>query len=328
MNISKYIDEYTRKKIYNGLSCDATTVHNLIIGDAKYSLKSQPNYTDSNELAYCIEESVKSYTRDKDMAIKIYKHFLDFLKRKGVDVNEALNSFPTINISNSFERLMFISKYLQDPKNKVSSLQNHLWVSERTIEKDLLKLRGSDNDPIQVCGKVFKIDDLERGRDVVYFSSTAHPLFLTPNITQVLVTLKGLKLMSDNPLYREYALLIASDIWEQLSDYAKTRIHYVFSELLPEDLTWYESLGKKDDESFYSEYRCSSNGNVFLDCMKNGKTFCVEYEGESGICLYKNCIFVQGSIGERSFEVNCNQGIIRLYFDKILRSAYSVEELL
>ena len=30
---------------------------------------------------------------------------------------------------------------------------------------------------------------------------------------------------------------------------------------------------KEDKDSFYSEYRCSPNGNVFLDCMKNGKTF-------------------------------------------------------
>ena len=176
--------------------------------------------------------------------------------------------------------------------------------------------------------KKFRINDIERGRDVVYFSSTAHPLFLTPNLTQVLVTLKGLKVMSDDPLYSEYARVMAPDIWEQLSDYAKARIHFVLSELLPEDLTWYESLKKEDKDSFYSEYRCSPNGNVFLDCMKNGKTFCVEYEGDSGVCLYNNCLYVPQSIDNESFEVNCDKGKVRLYFDKILRSAYSVEELM
>ena len=324
MNISTYIDEYARKKNYY-LSCDAETVHNLIKGDGKYSFKSQPDYTNSENLAYNIEYSVKSYTRDKDIAISIYKDFCAFLKSKGIEI---IVSFPPIDVSNSFERLMFISKYLQDPRHKVSDLQDLLWVSERTIQNDLIKLRGRDNDPIQICGKVFKIDELERGRDVVHFPSTAHPLFLTPNLTQVLVTLKGLKMMGDNPLYAEYARLAATDIWEQLSDYAKTRIHFVLSELLPEDLAWYEKLRKQDDESFYSEYRCSPNGNVFLDCIKNEKAFCVEYDGEDGICLYSNCVFIPRSMADGNFEVNCNQGKVRLHFDKILRSAYTAEELI
>ena len=33
------------------------------------------------------------------------------------------------------------------------------------------------------------LEHLKRGRDVVYFPSTAHLLFLTPNLMQVLVTL-------------------------------------------------------------------------------------------------------------------------------------------
>lgn len=328
MNISKFIDEYASKKKYSGLLCDTKTVHNLISGDAKYSFKSQPNYTDSYELDRCIEESVRSYTRDKDMAIDIYKHFIIFLEGRGVNVDEAKHCFPPISISNSFERLMFISKYLQDPNNKVSDLSKVLWVSEKTISKDLAKLRGKDNDPIQVCNNKFIINDIELQKDVVYYPSTAHPLFLTPNLTQVLVTLKGLKKMSDDPLYKEYAILMATNIWEQLSEYAKKRIHFVLSDLLPEDLTWYKNLKMNDNSSFYSEYRCSTTGNVFLDCIKNNKSFCVEYETNDGIFLFKDCTFVSGSMGERSFEVICNQGNVILHFDKILRSAYTIEELI
>lgn len=310
------------------LSCSEETIRNLLKGDAKYSLTSQRPFGKFEDLALNIEESVKSHTRDKDMAISIYKDFCEFLKKKGVEIDIT---FPTISVSNSFERLMFISKYLQDPKHKVSDLQSLLWVSERTIHEDLLKLRGEDKDPIQVCGKIFKIDDLERDKDAVYFPSTAHPLFLTPNLTQVLVMLKGLKTMSNDPLYEEYARLTAMDIWEQLSDYAKARIHFVLSELLPEDLSWYENLRKKDEkneEYFYSEYRCSSNKNVFLDCIKNEKSFCVEYDGENGICLYNNCVFIPKSYQGESIEVNCNKGKVKLYFAKILRSTYTAEELL
>ena len=54
---------------------------------------------------------------------------------------------------------------------------------------------------IQICGKVFHIDEVERIRGKIHFSSTAHPLFLTENLSQVIVMLKGLKTMAGNPLY-------------------------------------------------------------------------------------------------------------------------------
>ncbi len=318
MNLSAYIDEYASKHKKDKTACK------LINGDNAYSLKNRGGYPDSEYLASCIEESVRAYTRNKDIAIKIYKDLKKFLEGKGIKIDI---NFPTIAISNSFERLMFIAKYLQDPKHKVSELQDILWVSERTINEDLSKLRGIGNDSIQICGKKFKIDDLERHRDTVYFPSTAHPLFLTPNLTQALVTLKGLKAMCDDPLYAEYARLLAADIWEQLSDYAKERIHFVFSKLLPEDLSWYESLQKKDDECFYPETRCGTRVNI-LDYMKNEKQFCVEYNGDTGVCLYKDCRFIPRTYDGTSIEVTCNQGRVRLYFDKVLRSAYSIEELL
>lgn len=324
MNISKYIDEYASKKRYYGLTCDAKTVHNLIIGDSEASLTNQEEYYESDYLAANIEQSVRKYLRDKSVAINIYKNFISFLSGKGITIDVP---FPTITVSNSFERLMFISKYLQDPNHKVSDLAKVLWVSSRTIEDDLKKLRGLDDDPIQVCGKVYKISEIERGRDVVSFSSTAHPLFLTPNLTQVLVTLKGLKSMGENPLYAEYARLTATDIWEQLSDYAKERIRFVFSKLLPEDLEWYESLEKADKEYFYSEYRCSSKGNVFLDCMKNEKSFCVEYNEDGQVYLYDECVYIPSTYTGNSIDVKTPQGVITLYFEKIIRSAYTVEEL-
>lgn len=325
INIKIYVEEYARKKKYYELPCDTTTVHNLIKGNYPYAFNKQRGYEDSDNLAENIKLSVKGYTRDKNVAICIYKNFCTFLNQKGVEVDVP---FPPINPKSDFERLMFISKYLQNSDNKVSKLEDELWISERTIADDLKKLRGLDDNPIQICGKVFKIDDIERRKDKVTFSSTAHPLFLTPNLTQALITLKGLKAMSENPLYTEYANSFASDIWEQLSDYAKDRIRFVFTELMPEDLSWYESLIKNDDECFYSEYRCSPKNNVALDCMKNGKKFHVEYYCDKDTQIYKNCVFVPRSYDGKSMEVNCDAGLIRLYLDKILKSSYTAEELI
>lgn len=241
MDISAFVDEYARKKKYAGLSHSADAVHNLIKSNKEFAFTQQEFYENSEYLAYNIKLCVRGNQRGKKAAIEIYKHFLDYLRTKGVDKEIQ---FPPIDISNSFERLMFIAKYLQDPRHKIADLSDLLWVSDVTIRADIRKLLGEDFDPIQVCGKKFIIDDIERRRGQIRFSSTAHPLFLTHNLSQIIVTLKGLKAMSNDPLYAEYAQMAATDIWEQLSDYAKTRVHYVLSELLPEDLTWYESLKK------------------------------------------------------------------------------------
>ena len=326
MNIALYIDEFCRKKRSPSLLYDMKTAKNLLVGDGEAALASQECFEESEYLAYNIKASVRAYSRNKDIAIHIYRDFLAFLKAKnGADI---FVEFPPIAISNTFERLMFIAKYLQDPRHKVSDLPDLLWVSQRTISDDIKRLCGDHEDPIQICGKVFAIEETERHRDSVYFPSTAHPLFLTPNLTQVLVTLKGLKKMSDDPLYAEYARLTATDIWEQLSDYAKTRIQFVLSDLLPEDLSWYANLRKSDQQSFHSEVRCSVKNNVALDCIKNGKPFYVEYESETGLCLFSKCTFVPQSYSGESFEVDCDKGRLRLELSKIVRSTYTVEEMM
>lgn len=133
---------------------------------------------------------------------------------------------------------MFIAKYLQEDENKISELPDILWVSGRTIEEDISRLRGIE-DPIQICGRKFFIPDTTRENGSVRFPSTAHPLFLAENLTQILIMLKGLKTMSENPLYEPYAVQTGREIWNQLSSYAKKRIRFVLSEMMPEDLTWY-----------------------------------------------------------------------------------------
>lgn len=330
MDISAHIESFANQRRFPSTLYKANAVKNILLEDRNAALVRQPAYQESEFLPCNIKLSVRQYAGTKDTAIHIYRDFLKYLRRHGIDVE---GQFPPISISNTFERLMFIAKYLQDPRHTIAELPDRLWVSDRTIEEDLKRLRGNHEDPVQICGKVFTITDMERRRGTVRFPSTAHPLFLTPNLTQVLVTLKGLKAMSTDPLYTDYARLAAADIWEQLSDYAKSRIRYVLSELLPEDLSWYESLNKTDDTFFHTELQCSSvdvhNKNVFLHCMKNDMAFCVEYQTDDGPEIYSPCRFVHATYDSvnQSFEVTCPQGRIRLFTDRILRCAYTPEEL-
>ena len=297
----------------------------LLRGRDGYSLINQEEYGNIDLLAENIRDSVLGYTRSKDSAIDIYKKFADFLNSKGYAVKIE---FPPIRVSNTFERLMFIAKYLQDENHKIADISDLLWVSQRTVEADIAKLRGYDDDPIQICGKKFEIDDAERRDGTLSFASTAHPLFLTPNITQIIAMLKGLKAMSRNRLYENYAVTAAADIWEQLSDYAKNRILYVFRELMPEDLKWYESLEIKNGCTFRSERICSEGYDVVLDCLKNEKPFFVEYRDDDAVRYYGSCKYVNGSCDQDYIEIICNGEKKKLKFDNILKSSYTAEGLL
>ena len=316
--LEEYMDSYKRKK--EGFS-RSKILENLLTGKEDYSFK-QLAYEDIDYLEENIRYSVRKYTRDKDAAIRVYKLFLEFLQTKGINVDVH---FPPIPLSNTFERLMFIAKYIQDPEHRTDDLPGLLWQSKETIEKNLNKLRGKDKDPLQICGKVFKLTEKkQRSNGRIDLESTAHPLFLTPNLTQVIVMLKGLKVMSEDPNYANYAETIAADIWEQLSDYAKNRIHYVLSELLPEDLTWYENLEKPDKNLFYTERICSVPDNVLIDSIKNNKQFFVEMKDGKKYTNCSECRFVSAT----EVRFMSDQGEKIVSEENILRSAYTPEEFL
>lgn len=309
---------------------DYKVVKNLILSDNKYSLlfkaKEFPDWFDS--LPSIIKASVMSYQRKKRTAISIYKLFINFVKKEtGLNVDIE---FPPIDSSSEFERRMYIVKYFQVPENKIEGLPDLLWVDERTIETDLKVLRAENEiDSYTICGKTFSIPGLKRTKGALDFPSTVHPLFLTSNLSQVLVTLKGLKKMSRESIYERYATRMAKNIWSQLSDYAKKRIYFVCDELIPENKEWYESLETDEKKHFYSEYDIDNSlgANNVLTALKNGKPCFIEYitgEGESK--LLKGCL-IRGYEKE-TIKVEFEDKIISLDSNKILRSAFSIEELI
>lgn len=331
MDISSLIEDFVTRNQHNRNKTYGRICKAVLLGNRPYSLNSQPGFSESEYLPANIRASVTAYSSNKDTAIAMYRDLLAFLRQKGVKVPDL--SFPPIPVSSSFERLMFIAKYLQDKNNRIAELPDLLWVSPRSVEEDLRRLRGYE-DPVQVCGRKFCIPDTDRTGGTIQFPSTAHPLFLAENLTQVLVMLKGLKKMSEDPLYAPYALQTGREIWDQLSPYAKDRIRFVLKDLLPEDWAWYESLAAEREENhFHSEEYCSQienkGANVILNCLKNGRPFCVEYEDRGKVRLYRDCVMEPGSYrgDQRSFTVTCAEGKISLQLDHVIRSAYTAEEL-
>lgn len=276
---------------------------------------------------YSVKESVKAYTRNKENMIKAHKALIREINNK-TNWNFSDDFFPPIPISNTFERLMYIAKFLQDSQRSINELEDVLWVSRRTIEDDLKKLRGNDDDPIQICGKKFIIKDTERKSGTLSFQSTAHPFFLTYNLTQVISVLKGLKLMSENSAYSYYSASAAADIWNQLSDYAKNRILTVGKDLLKEDIEWYKSLEKDKDFAFLTEYDCSRTAGcgTLLDCLKNQKSCYIEYADRKAgefIAIKKVVSFENNSV-----TAETENGMETFELEKVLKSSYYEEKLI
>lgn len=309
---------------------EKAAVENLFLAGREYSLLAcyQKEDISFEDLLYAMKDSVSAYPKDKDNAIGYYKEFLTFLSKK-YPFPSFEGSFPPIKVSNTFERQMFIAKYLQDPEISIDALQDILWTSSRTIDKDLARLRGID--PIQIMGKPFIIPETQRTMDTLKSSSTAHPLFLTGNLTEVLVTLKGLRAMSKESAYALYAETMASSIWSQLSDYARKRIAFVSEHMLLEDIHWYEHLEEiASPSSYHSERDCSrSDGDqLLMMAMKNGNkgTYFIEYQDDEGtVC------FARGSISrfvDWIWEIKTdNEGILFIKSDHVQRSALASEEL-
>ena len=290
------------------------------------------NSWDCESLTANMREVVSQLTRGKDTAILWFKKFWAYLEQKKLICGSS--EFPPIQISNTFERRIYIAKYLQDPKHKISELEQILWVNGRTIEQDLKVLRGNDlEEAIQICGKTFTIPESERRNNGLAMGSTVHPLFLTCNLTQVITMLRGLKLLKDDPALGAYSITQAVDIWQQLSTYAKNRILYVTEKLLSDDLEWYQFLeGEKCGNTFRSEKMCSHYGNnCVFDCWKNGRACSIEYRPNpvSSSVFLKNCAVKSYAPQKHSVVIRTEAGEdIEIDLDTILSSAYASELLI
>lgn len=302
-----------------------------ILKTSKNALIKQTGWDEAEYLYYNIKTCVQSYSRDKDQAIYMFKDFVDFLQRNRGIIIKTPVKFPPIPISNSFERLMFISKYMQVEGHTREDVSDILWVSRTTVDNDFSRLLNPDNpEAIQVLGRPFVISGAKSSGGKVHFESTAHPIFLTPNLTQVLLILEGLKEKAQNPILETESISAASDIWNQLSYYAKSRIKYVLTEsLLISDLDWYESLENKEpSNSFHIEKKHPRDRGFVFDCVKNNRrTFCVEFNEEGTRRIYKDCVG-EKIIDGKDIIVKVGKKSHLLHIKDIVRISNTIEELM
>lgn len=272
-----------------------------------------------------IKESVKAYTRDKNKAINLYKDFISFISEKyHIDIPIV---FPPI-FTSELDRQMYIVKELHEKGRGINYLENKLWVSDRTIEEDLRKLRSYDG--VSIMEQKIRVEEIERHKGNIEFQSTVHPIFLALNLTQVVVMLQGLRHMINDKVYREYALRLSVNIWNELSDYARNRIKQV-TDMLSLDLSWYEELDRySNDELFYTERECSCEegvGNV-LDFMKNGVKCAIEFTDSDGRSkILTNCFIARYRPDIDSIEVNSNSEKYIIKYNDIVKTRRETKHL-
>ncbi len=282
---------------------------------------------DADSYACAMKEAVSGISSKKDAMIAVYKEFSKLLENKyGLEIHV---DYPPIPVSNTMERLMFIAKFMQDEKKTVSDISDILWTGSRTIEKDLAVLRGETDDPLQVCGQKFVISDITRSRGHLFFESTAHPFFLACNLTQVIAELEGLKIMSERPEFAEYAMPLARNIWNQLSQYGRDRIIEVMENLLGKDTSWYKALEQEEGHAYRTERECCQDGaEVLMYCLKETRDarLChVEYaEGEKSVFLTD--VKVLG-YGQGGWKVSVGGKERILDQNKIIRSSFHKENM-
>lgn len=232
--------------------------------------------------------SLQLYTHNKLKAKNIYENFLTYVNKK-YDLKIS-PSFPQIPSASDLERMLSITKLLQG-KTIYGSHQQiaaYFGVSSKTIRKDFEILRGERPDKkLIVLGQKLEIDYKKKGGKYTT-ESTLHPFFLTFNLTQVLTLLEGLRLMSREPRFQEYAQVTACSIWNQLSLYAQNRIIEDLPSKLDIDLDWYNSLDDLNEKAFFKETEFTMDH--LLDFLKNGKPVNVHCNGTDKVTkIYKNC---------------------------------------
>lgn len=232
-----------------------------------------------------IEVCCKRYTSSKKSIITVFKELIKELKK--YEIYLKLDE-PKFDYTNEIERQLFLLKYLHPQENHtIGEACDELWMySEDKIREDIFAIR---NGKLNFLGKKINVEFTKNGTDVK-FPSTAHPIILLENLTQIIVQLEGLRQMANGPL-EKYALNTAKEIWDQLSEYAKERAYYVLEELVEVDTKFYDTLESMDKkEVFVSEYDCSHIKGVssVINFLKNGQEFYIAYN-ENDKTIKRRC---------------------------------------
>lgn len=95
---------------------------------------------------------------------------------------------------------------------------------------------------------------------------------------------------------------------------------------------WYKRLEDSNADMFYTEYDCSSTEGlgVILDCLKNRIRCFIEYQTDHNRTIFydERCLVIKGSYRGDTIDIECDGCQKTLSASRILRSAYTIADLI
>lgn len=234
---------------YNDCLCEHECNDNLYDDAAMSALKE------------AILESIRSYTRSKNMAVVIYKDFIEYLAQElGIGL---IIELPAKIPETPFEVQVEIVKLLHHNPKKTSDVGSKLLISERSVTKYLKEMASDNKDEgLVVHGEKAQLQYSKEGTEYSY-QQTMHPLVLLPSLREVIAMLQGLYLMQSG-IMADYAYKLAQNTWNQLSKYGKTQIKKKSAQLgLSRE--WVVQLSKNTNVPIYKAER-----EIFLEQIERG----------------------------------------------------------
>ncbi len=112
--------------------------------------------------------------------------------------------------------------------------------------------------------------------------SSVHPILLLENLTSVSVMLQSLLEKAKQPVAEEWALCAAAHIWNQLTEYAQTKMIGVLGQTYPTDSREYsffeEIRSGRYREGFIPEQEMCANAiSQFMYCLKMNALCIIRY---------------------------------------------------
>ena len=151
-------------------------------------------------------------SRRKDKAAKELKKFSDYLHKEcGIvlDESELPQDIPDVT-----ERRLDMLKYLQVPRS-MEDLEKQYLTSDRTVRSDLTQLVNG----WELLGNRIRIKREDADGKISY-NSTAHPVMLPLNLTEVYALAVGFPKLAQGTVYEGIAKYLADAVYMQLSEYA------------------------------------------------------------------------------------------------------------
>lgn len=229
--VDKYIetirDQQEKKKCRNFLL--NTLLPNIKkLAEIKKAWPLEVDHIDGNKKAWVIlVDSIDQAIRvvqNKKMAYDCIKELFLFIEKNynpKLRIDELFHKGKAF--SDKAERQLDIIKKLQERPMTKDELAKYYWMSRKNLDRDLndMEING-----FELLGQKIKLNvdyrSHEGDRKVhMYYTSTAHPIFLPLNMTQVYAMTVGLKKVADGSPYEDILNDISDWIYNQLTNHAK-----------------------------------------------------------------------------------------------------------